>query len=145
MKNRHERQQNAARGFCLLLTGMLALVATAATNVGELEVGWYTVDGGGGTSAGALSPIEVSGTIGQPDAGTSSSGPITLVGGYWAITGVVFCPADLDASGGVEIVDLLALLGSWGDCPGCPADLNGDDVVDIVDLLNLLSKWGPCR
>ncbi|HRQ76454.1 MAG TPA: vanadium-dependent haloperoxidase [Phycisphaerales bacterium] len=59
--------------------------------------------------------------------------------------GTVFCPHDINASGAVDVQDLLMLLGSWGACPGlCPADLNKDAVVDVLDLLMLLGSWGPC-
>jgi hypothetical protein len=43
---------------------------------------WWTIDGGGGTSTGGV--YSVSGTIGQPDAGTMNGGNYTLVGGFWA-------------------------------------------------------------
>jgi hypothetical protein len=55
---------------------------------------------------------------------------------------------DIDGNGVVNIVDLLALLGSWGECgrpcpPSCPGDLDGDCAVAITDLLALLAAWGP--
>jgi len=34
----------------------------------------------------------VSGTIGQPDAGTTSGGPFTLVGGFWSAIAVIQSP-----------------------------------------------------
>ncbi|MCH8165311.1 MAG: FG-GAP repeat protein [Planctomycetes bacterium] len=54
------------------------------------------------------------------------------------------CPWDLDASGSVGILDLLALLAAWGSNPGHPADFNNDGTVGILDLLTLLANWGPC-
>lgn len=60
---------------------------------------------------------------------------------------ISFCPADLDGSGGVGIVDFLALLAAWGDCPAegpCPADIDGDEQVGVTDLLALLQGWGSC-
>jgi hypothetical protein len=48
----------------------------------QYSINWHTVDGGGGTSTGGV--YSVSGTIGQPDAGTMSGGPYTLQGGFWA-------------------------------------------------------------
>jgi len=39
------------------------------------------VDGGGGTSSGAL--YTLSGPLGQPDAGGMSGGGYTLTGGFW--------------------------------------------------------------
>ena len=54
------------------------------------------------------------------------------------------CPADLDGSGAVSVLDLLLLLDAWGPCPGCPEDLDGDGIVGFDDLLGLLASWGPC-
>jgi hypothetical protein len=53
------------------------------------------------------------------------------------------CPADVDGSGTVDVVDLLAVLAAWGD-DGVPEDVNGDGVVDVLDLLDVLAAWGPC-
>jgi hypothetical protein len=47
------------------------------------SIDWFTIDGGGGTSTGGV--YSVSGTIGQPDAGTMSGGPYTLEGGFWGV------------------------------------------------------------
>lgn len=60
------------------------------------------------------------------------------------VTTIKDCPADLDASGNVDVSDLLVLLGAWGPCNNCPADINGDGTVDVSDLLELLGAWGDC-
>jgi hypothetical protein len=52
------------------------------------------------------------------------------------------CPADLNGDGVVDVVDLLLLLGNWGN-PGT-GDINGDGTVNVEDLLLLLAAWGPC-
>lgn len=50
--------------------------------------------------------------------------------------------ADLDGSGAVNVLDLIELLSSWGDCGTmCPADIDGNNAVDIFDLLALLGAW----
>lgn len=52
---------------------------------------------------------------------------------------------DLNDDGVVNVLDMLALLSAWGDCPAdgeCDADLNSDLTVDVLDLLALLSNWG---
>ncbi|MCH8153521.1 MAG: FG-GAP repeat protein, partial [Planctomycetes bacterium] len=54
------------------------------------------------------------------------------------------CPWDLDNSGSVGILDLLALLAVWGTDPGGPPDFDGDGNVGILDLLTLLANWGAC-
>lgn len=51
----------------------------------------------------------------------------------------------LDCAGGdleVDIVDLLALLGQWGQT-GTACDFGGNGV-DLLDFLFLLASWGPC-
>jgi len=53
---------------------------------GQYSIDWSTIDGGGGTSTGSV--YEVSGTIGQPDAGTMSGGNYTLQGGFWSVIAV---------------------------------------------------------
>lgn len=52
------------------------------------------------------------------------------------------CPWDLDESGTVDTVDLLALFANWG-APG-PTDFDESGVTDTVDLLLLFANWGPC-
>ncbi len=47
----------------------------------QYAIDWYAINGGGGTSTGAL--YVLSGTIGQADAGTMRGGPFTLQGGFW--------------------------------------------------------------
>ncbi|MCH8343190.1 MAG: hypothetical protein IH983_04305 [Planctomycetes bacterium] len=55
------------------------------------------------------------------------------------------CAWDLDGSGDVGILDLLALLAAWGPCEApCPPDFDGGGTVDIFDLLTLISNWGFC-
>jgi hypothetical protein len=53
-------------------------------------------------------------------------------------------PWDLDGSGNVGTVDLLALLAGWGTDPGGPPDFDGNGTVGTADLLILLANWGPC-
>jgi len=52
------------------------------------------------------------------------------------------CPlGDLDGSGAVDFLDLLALLAASGPCSGCAADLDGSGAVDFLDLIILLNNW----
>ena len=57
---------------------------------GQYSIDWSTLDGGGGTSTGSV--YTVTGTIGQPDAGTMSGGNFTLAGGFWGIIAAVQTP-----------------------------------------------------
>jgi len=59
------------------------------------------------------------------------------------------CPADLTGDNMVNIDDIFAILGLWGDCPdpcppSCDADLTGDCTVNIDDIFAILGLWGPC-
>lgn len=68
-----------------------------------LEINWFTIDGGGGTSSGGQ--FTLSGTIGQADTGILTGGSYTLVGGFWSIPVAVSGPPELDAAlAGDEIV-----------------------------------------
>jgi hypothetical protein len=60
---------------------------------------------------------------------------------YTAVASAGGCPADLDGSGAVNVLDFLLLLGAWGT-PG--ADLNADGTTNVLDFLLLLANWGPC-
>ncbi len=59
------------------------------------------------------------------------------------------CPSDVNHDGSVGVTDLLAVIGTWGPCPGkcppyCAADINHDCSVGVVDLLAVIGAWGPC-
>ena len=52
------------------------------------SIDWYKIAGGGGTSTGAT--YQVTGTIGQPDAGGAmNGGGYSLTGGFWSLISVV--------------------------------------------------------
>ena len=68
----------------LVLALALALLVTCALAEAQVfSLDWWTVDGGGGTSTGGQ--YSLSGTIGQPDAGITSGGSYTLLGGFWGV------------------------------------------------------------
>ncbi len=131
-----------------MVLGMLALAAVAA---GDYTIAWYTVDGGGGTSADLSGAFELSGTIGQADAGlVLSGGGYELTGGFWAVASSVApeeCPEDLDGSGTIDLADLSELLSSFGLCSGDAgyvpgADLDGSGCVELADLSGILTSFG---
>jgi hypothetical protein len=73
------------------------LLAIASTAQAQLSITWYTIDGGGGTSSGGT--FTLSGTIGQPDAGTLSGGGFQCAGGFWGgASGTQPCYANCDGS-----------------------------------------------
>jgi hypothetical protein len=53
----------------------------------QYSIDWYKVAGGGGTSTGGV--YSVSGTSGQPDAGTAmNGGQYSVTGGFWSLYAV---------------------------------------------------------
>src|SRR5262249_24967226 len=70
-----------------LLYGAFGLTASP-----QFSIDWYTIDGGGGTSAGGV--YGLSGTVGQPDANPTpmSGGNFSLNGGFWSLLSLVQTP-----------------------------------------------------
>jgi hypothetical protein len=67
---------------------LLCLLAPIAGFAQQYSIDWYKIAGGGGTSTGAT--YQVSGTIGQPDAGGAmTGGNYSLTGGFWSLISVV--------------------------------------------------------
>jgi hypothetical protein len=123
------------------------LVAAAVGARADFDITSYTIDGGGGVSAG--DGFELSGTIGQPDAnGTLSGGSFALTGGFWATVGsVIDCgsmPGDLDGSGVVDLADYATFATCFGESPvlndACicsDLDHNGSVGIDDYDLFSV--------
>ena len=65
-------------GLALLLSGAPAL---AEGTLDGFAINWWTVEGGGGSSAGGIYSLD--GTLGQPDAGALAGGAYALAGGFW--------------------------------------------------------------
>ncbi len=84
--DREESRREVALGLALFLW-MVGLGGALAQNY---TLDWSTIDGGGGTSTGGV--FTVSGTIGQPDAGSMSGGNFSLDGGFWGIIAAVQTP-----------------------------------------------------
>ena len=86
------------KAACLIL-----LLAPAAANA-QLNIDWYTIDGGGATSSGAS--FSLTGTIGQPDAAASSGGTFQCGGGFWGAMGggSALCYPNCDASSGSPLL-----------------------------------------
>jgi hypothetical protein len=56
----------------LFLAFSALVVFSVSTARAQFSIDWFTIDGGGGTSTGGV--FSVTGTIGQPDAGTLTNG-----------------------------------------------------------------------
>ncbi|CAN5711058.1 hypothetical protein BH20VER1_BH20VER1_20490 [soil metagenome] len=85
MQTSHNQPRAITRLLCV--TGLLVLAAAPhsfSQTGGVYDLSWHTNDGGGSTSA-AGGAYSLGGTIGQPDAGSSSGGTYALTGGFWGI------------------------------------------------------------
>ncbi|MDX2017747.1 MAG: hypothetical protein SFY95_08940 [Planctomycetota bacterium] len=104
---------------CLALV-MMAWLAPGA--LAQVTIDWQTVDGGGVVSM-TGGAIELTGSVGQPDASVlsagvqNSPGEIILAGGFWALDTAPFCVADVDRSGFVDSDDYVAFVQAFTD--GC--------------------------
>jgi hypothetical protein len=123
--------------------GADGIVGTPDDDV-RLLPGSPCIDGADNT---ALPPEVVTDLDGHPryvdDPTTEDTGigepPIADMGAY------EFRLGDVDYDGDVDVLDLLFLLGQWGECPPdtpCTADLDHNGVVNVADLLLLLGLWG---
>ena len=69
-------------GKALLVTAVLTHTLRALAQTYSID--WFTIDGGGSTSTGAV--FSVRGTIGQHDAGgPMTNGQYSVTGGFWAL------------------------------------------------------------
>lgn len=72
--------------LALLVAAIIGASAALAQTGGEYDLAWSTIDGGGGSAG---TNYQLSGTIGQPDAGpVLSGGAYSLSGGFWSGTSV---------------------------------------------------------
>jgi hypothetical protein len=126
----------------------------------QYDLSWYTVDGGGDmwTTGGTF---ELSGTIGQPDAGVvMTGGTFELTGGFWALAAAApqDCVGDLNCDGQINFGDINPLVlflsnnANWlAAYPGCNP-LNGDincdgtygqgSFPDINPFVSLMTQCG---
>jgi len=88
MKTRNRKLGTGGWQLGLLLFILLPSACCLRASAQQYSIDWYKVSGGGGTSTGAT--YQVTGTIGQPDAGGAmSGGSYLLTGGFWSLISVV--------------------------------------------------------
>jgi hypothetical protein len=97
----------------VLMFGLLIPSLGIAQNY---SIDWYKVAGGGGISTGGT--YQVSGTVGQPDAGgPMTGGNYSMTGGFWALISAVQTPGaptlTITYSGNQAIVSWDSLVTGW--------------------------------
>jgi hypothetical protein len=116
-----------------IATGVLGFVqAAAAQSAGLLDLSWSTIDCGGGVSVGG--GFTLTGTLGQPDAGSLAAGGLELAGGFLGGRPQPACYADCDGSGTLDIFDFLCFQDAFV-AQDPYADCDGSTVFDIFDFL----------
>jgi hypothetical protein len=145
---------------------LLAVSAAVATGDSlwrgdEFDLNWWTVDGGGAMWATEPNAeFELSGTIGQPDAGVMTGGEFELTGGFWfgARAAPPICTGDLNCDGLVSFGDInpfvlyLSNFTNWQaahmGCNPRNGDINGDSTYgqgsfgDINPFVALMTQCG---
>ena len=116
----------------VIIVTILVLGLIASSSLGQYELSWYTVDGGGGMSSGG--PYTLTGTIGQPDAAWSKGGQYELLGGFWP--GGPLCFVNFEHF--ARFAELWLVTGT-----DLPADLFKDEfnIVNGLDLQVFIDCW----
>jgi hypothetical protein len=123
---------------------MTALAFGSAARASDYDLSWFTLDCGGGYSAGG--DFELEGTIGQSDAGPAaagmSGGTFELVGGFWSA---------VDSCSGAALN--LAAYANFAAClagpdistgPACTClDLDADGDADLRDFAKFQVNFAP--
>lgn len=120
----------------------MAVIWAGSTSLGDsalapqFDLSWFTIDGGGVMLSGD-GRLEMSGTIGQHDAGEPMTGRgFTLTAGFW----FPIAQGDCNTDGGVNVFDYddFTYCATGPDIPihypECKcADFDGDNDVDLLD------------
>lgn len=128
-------QTSRHRNVWLLAAALLAIAGGSV--VAQMEIIRSTADGGGNmhSTGGAF---QLSGTIGQPDAGAMTGGSFQLSGGFW----FELAPTDCNEDGTVNLIDhssfTQCLTGPGAGVPaGCACyDTGNSGAIDLRDFAN---------
>jgi hypothetical protein len=136
------RGQATVSLLVVVAVGSGLLVAAAFTDTASfaeaqtVEINRFTIDAGGDMLSDG-GGFQLSGTVGQPDAGVLSGGGLTLAGGFWFGQS----PGDSNEDGGINLLDCVELnacaSGPGGGlvAPSCACfDMDGDQDVDLEDI-----------
>lgn len=133
------------------IIAMTCVLLTVSAARAQMTIDWSTIDGGGAMNS-TGGTFTLSGTIGQPDAAsnpTLTGGTFELTGGFWPVSNVCFCLADMNHDGKKDGLDVQSFLGCMfspgGDC-SC-ADTNqagGVTLADVSVFVNDLIAGSTC-
>jgi hypothetical protein len=124
---------------------ILATITVAVLARGRFDHSWNTIDGGGVMRSTSTDGVfELSGTIGQPDAGVLNGGDFELTGAFWFKTPHGDCNQD----GVTSLPDVVAfedcMTGPGGSATEDPCqcfDLDRSGLVDLIDFGILQSAF----
>jgi hypothetical protein len=122
----------------------LGVFAVVAAGGPEYELSRFTIDGGG-VMRSTGGDFELSGTIGQPDAGSLTGGDVEVTGGFW----FSLTPADCNEDGFVNSVDHAAFTQCVGGpdvaaTAGCECfDVDASGTVDLRDFAAIQKVFSP--
>ena len=135
--------QPRIRMLMLAAAALGASVILAVAVDPTYDLTWHTIDGGG-VMRSTGGNFELSGTIGQPDAGAMSGGNFTLNGGFW----FEVVPSDCNDDGVVNLFDYdtfqACLTGPAGGPPpaGCDCyDFDGDGKITLLDFATVQAMF----
>lgn len=123
-----------------MMRRVLATLVIGSTTIGaaaqSFDVAWFSIDGGAATLTGG--DLEMSATVGQPDAGTLGGGGFEMSGGVWPIA-TPCDPCDVNCDGVIDAYDIepfidLLVGPNPTPCSSCAGDANGDNRVDAFDI-----------
>ena len=123
---------------------ILSIGAVSAEVIDDLDLDWFTIDSGGEMRA-TGGDLELSGTIGQPDAGVLAGADLELTGGFWGVASstpsIQPGDGDGDGDGDIDLTDFSAFVSCFAGPgvatdAGCGfADFDDDGDVDLLDFL----------
>ena len=137
-----KRAMNHATKTVVRTTFMLSIISFGVAVADDFEINRSTIDGGGEHSTSGN--FELSGIIGQPDAGVMEGDGFTLTGGFWFEEP----PDDCNRDGWVNLIDYddfdQCLSGPTAGLsqPQCNCfDRDGDNDVDLSDVCQFQSAF----
>ena len=122
----------------VILVTLLVLGLIVSSSLGQYELSWYTVDGGGGQISGG--DYELTTTIGQPEAGAASGGDYELLGGFWP--GGPLCFVDFEHYARFAEHWLREPCNEGNNfCDGADLYVDENNIVNRLDLRAFVEQW----